>query len=550
MIAEVIPYTRAIRGKDAFDYTIPDEMDVRIGSIVEIEFRSNTLFGLVRAIKKRTSVPKVKPLLSVTNQQHWHEPYRLQLLQWFATYYFVSETHAFKTLQHNLLKRPRKNSATPIPHAPGVIEQPSHTAALKLVQNEKPYLAHYSHRSDCLSWYNTYVQTQTGAVLIVVPEYHDIQDVRQGLPSSVTAYAWTDNQSPSELLEIEERIHQAYSAQESLVIIATKKAVALPLHLFTTIILDQEESSSHKQYHLNPRYHIRTVLLHATQLLEEAQRPKLIFSSTAPSMYSAHQVDNKQFQYIDLRRPWNNDHISIINMEDERQNKNYSWFSDTLRTAIEESDHILLFLNRTGSYGVSLCKDCSQLLSAEEGRCSNCGSSEIQHKRKGLTALEKELSELFPSKTIFRVDSSVEISASTDPRFLNADIVIATEKIFRHVPVSFFDCVGILSVDHLLLYPDFRAHERVYQLLIRLFTTGTSVILQSSAVHHSVIQHAFHNAYEKFSKEELRIRKSLALPPFAERFRLINTKTKEVSDPQPQVETETLDSHMVIDRIE
>jgi primosomal protein N' (replication factor Y) (superfamily II helicase) len=89
--------------------------------------------------------------------------------------------------------------------------------------------------------------------------------------------------------------------------------------------------------------------------------------------------------------------------------------------------------------------------------------------------------------------------------------------------------VGILNADNMLSYPDFRAHERSYQLMAqvsgragRKHSQG-KVMIQTHQPKHPLLQHVIRNNYAQMAMEQLQWRNQYHYPPY---YRLILIKMK------------------------
>jgi len=84
--------------------------------------------------------------------------------------------------------------------------------------------------------------------------------------------------------------------------------------------------------------------------------------------------------------------------------------------------------------------------------------------------------------------------------------------------------VGIMNADNLLNFPDFRAYERSFQLMMQVSGRAGrkgkqgKVILQTGDPKNAVIQYIKTNNYQALFQSELAVRKNFKYPPF---FRLI-----------------------------
>ncbi|OGY86313.1 MAG: hypothetical protein A2233_04535 [Candidatus Kerfeldbacteria bacterium RIFOXYA2_FULL_38_24] len=543
MIAEVIPYARTIRGKDFFDYVVPKNLTVKKGSLVKIEFRSRLIIGLVRDLKKNSAIKKLKPVIALSTTQLPQPEHFLLFLTWFANHYFISQAHAFKSMHYPFLKK--RNFAD----LDNWQENSSHSQkisipkkniesiknALAKVKPNLPNVVLYNNRADCLAFYQGIIKRSTGSVLIIVPEYQDVLKIAEAL-NNKDIVALTKNPSPSVWTALE----IALQKKSKKIVIGTKKTAFLWLGYFATVILDQEEARSHKQYELNPRYQTREVILQNINLLT-VPKPQLIFCSTAPNIET--YFAKKSFK-INISRTWSAKNIFTVNMLEEKMKKNYSWFSEKLMTEIHQSQKTFLFFNRLGNLNLAVCLNCSAVLPADKTKCPNCQSSHLKQTHQGTQQLEITLKKYFKNKKIVRLDSTREYQLA---ELQKADIILGTEKIFRVMSLADFDLVGIISVDHLLVYPHFRANERVFQLLTKIFSASQKIIIQTHAPDNMVIKLAILNNYDQFYQQEIKIRKILNLPPFSPYFQLLDTKNKQKLKPQKYLSEYELKPSLVVD---
>lgn len=545
MVAEVIPYRRTIRGVDAFDYSIPDELldAVAVGTTVWIPFRNKTIVGVVRRITDAEPNEKTKAIDSVHSTQLWSD--RIPLLEWFSRYYGISLASALKSMQFPLLKRPKKieleyiEGALELSVATQIADSLSRTTKA-IIDAERTILAQYRYRSDCIALYSLLAKKVDGNMLVVVPEYGAAEELKTMHVESRQMICIPEAASSSFMTALLEVL----SERNDLIIVGTKKTSFLPLNLFALAILDQEEAHSHKQFDSNPRYHTRSVLLRAQQDTET----QLLFTSPAPSIQSYAITLEEEADYMDMTRDRVAGQLTLVNMEHEYEAQNYSWFSSALQQRIAAGGRHLLLLNRTGSFRFAQCNDCSELLELNVTQCENCKSADIKKYRRGTEQIERDLREMFPQKNILRVDRTVEDEEIDAQRLDTADIIIGTEKALRTSHAADFDSIAVLSVDHLLVYPHFRSHERVFHLLSHILSYSTPVLIQTHAPKHPVIETIRTGDYDRFAFNELSARKLLKLPPYADRIRLLDTQARTATLAAANVDLTTLPPTIHIDR--
>ena len=107
-------------------------------------------------------------------------------------------------------------------------------------------------------------------------------------------------------------------------------------------------------------------------------------------------------------------------------------------------------------------------------KCSNCSSARIISKGAGTEKVEEEISKLFPDAIMKRVDSDVIKSDKKYQEILRdfyngkINILVGTQMISKGLDFPNVTLVGIINADIGLLYPDFRATEKTFQILTQV----------------------------------------------------------------------------------
>jgi primosomal protein N' (replication factor Y) len=165
--------------------------------------------------------------------------------------------------------------------------------------------------------------------------------------------------------------------------------------------------------------------------------------------------------------------------------------------------------------------------------CPKCQSREIKYLGTGTQKIEKELKILFTGASIIRMDLDTTKVKGSHDRLLksfkerNAEILLGTQMIAKGLDFENVTLVGVISADIGLTIPDYRASERVFQLLTQVAGRAGrgilkgEVIIQSHLFSHYAIQFASNHDYLGFYQEEISYRKALVYPPFR---RIINIR--------------------------
>jgi primosomal protein N' (replication factor Y) len=240
----------------------------------------------------------------------------------------------------------------------------------------------------------------------------------------------------------------------------------------------------------------------------------------------------------------------------ERSNFTKSaWLSGSLLKSISDAlahkEQSLVFLNRRGSARIVLCQVCGwQALcpkcdipftyhgDSHSLRCHSCGTSaqappncpecqstDIVYKGIGTKAIVEEINRLLPKARVQRFDTDnikaerFESSFKTQ-QIKDIDILVGTQVLSKSLDLTQLSTVGVVNADSSLVFPDFSANERTFELLTQV--TGRvgrghrpgRVVIQTHHPESPLIKFAINKDYECFYEQELLERKQFFFPPF------------------------------------
>lgn len=158
----------------------------------------------------------------------------------------------------------------------------------------------------------------------------------------------------------------------------------------------------------------------------------------------------------------------------------------------------------------------------------------------GTEKVEEEIAALFPAAKVERLDFDTARTRTAYERIIadfekgKTQILIGTQMLSKGLDFGNVSVVGILNADNLMNYPDFRAHERAYQLMVQVSgragrrdKRGT-VILQTSQPEHPLIRMVQHFAYKEMVGLQLSERSMFRYPPY---YRLIVLVIRSRNEP-------------------
>jgi len=384
--------------------------------------------------------------------------------------------------------------------------------------------------------------------------------------------------------------HRARAGTVS-VIVGTRSALFTPLPRLGLIVLDEEHDASYKQGPgmSEPHYHARDTALAlaepraATVILgsatpdlgswRRAQRGQFTYLQLPQRIMGHRQRILQQALRFERSPRYEGDGgdalttnlppVQLVDMRAELRAGNSTMFSRALQSSLaevlERGEQAILLLNRRGQASYVFCRDCGFVLQCERCdlpltyhgsgqvlRCHHCGagapqpdtcpacqSTRIRYFGAGTQQVEAALQALLPQARSLRWDTDSASSPRQHFEILRqfserqADILIGTQMIAKGLDLPLVTLVGALSADIGLALPDYRAGERVFQLLTQVAgragrgLLGGHVILQSYQPEHPALQMAAQHDVAGFIEQELAARRELGYPPFRRLARIV-----------------------------
>ena len=367
--------------------------------------------------------------------------------------------------------------------------------------------------------------------------------------------------TPDERAEQWHRIRRG----EARVVVGTRSAVFAPMQDLGLVIVDEEHDSSYKQEE-TPRYHGRDVAVMRAKFAECT----VVLGSATPSLESWSNAERGRYALIELSkrvmgRPLPT--VELIDMREEFQAVGKEEiFSRALiaetQAALGRGEQVILLLNRRGYSFTVICRSCGEKVECEncaismtfhkpvtsedgiaDGQrlechycgsrrtvpkvCPKCASEHLYFLGAGSQQGEEKLRELFPNARIGRMDRDTVRGRFDMERLLarlhsgEINLLVGTQMIAKGHDIHGVTLVGVVGADHALGMPDFRAAERVFQLLTQVSgragrgELAGKVLVQTYHRDHYAVKFAAAHDYPGFVAKEMQFRRSLHYPPFA-----------------------------------
>jgi len=355
---------------------------------------------------------------------------------------------------------------------------------------------------------------------------------------------------------------------EAPIVVGTRSAIFAPVPNLGLVLVDEEHDQSYKQEE-TPRYNARDVAVMRAKLAGAV----VVLGSATPSLESwqnSMQQRDARPKYTRLemkervkQRPL--PEVELIDMRHEfRETGHENLFSRSLiletQLALDRGEQAIILLNRRGYSFAVMCRACGAKLEcqncaialthhkpsedglAREGqrlechycgyrrtvpaRCPQCDSEHLYFLGAGSEQGEARLTEIFPTARIGRMDRDTVRGRHDLERLLarlhsgEINLLVGTQMIAKGHDIHGVTLVGVVGCDHALSMPDFRAAERIFQLMTQVSGRAGRgelpgrVVVQTYYPDHYAILAASKHDYASFVERELKYRRWMHYPPF------------------------------------
>ena len=349
------------------------------------------------------------------------------------------------------------------------------------------------------------------------------------------------------------------------IVLGARSSLFLPFSSLGLIIVDEEHETSYKQFDPAPRYHARDAAI----VLAHLHQAKTLLGSATPSIETYQNAQEDKYGFVELNRRFGDvllPEMELVDIKEKHRKKRMNGhFSDRLITliqeALDEEEQVILFQNRRGfspiveceTCGVApQCPNCDVSLTYHKFKnelrchycghhqamiysCGACGSKELNNKGFGTEQIELELAELFPDVNIGRMDLDTTRGKFGYQKIIGKfqaqeiDILVGTQMLSKGLDFANVSLVGVLNADNMLNFPDFRAHERSFQMLVQVSGRAGrakkrgKVAIQTFNPYHQILQQVSTNSYQEMFKEQLQERWQYHYPPY---YRIVKITLK------------------------
>lgn len=527
-------------------YQLDGTISYEVGHLYELPFRKKSVTGLF--LGPATSAPNAtfKILaakdrvseIAVTADQ-------IALWRWMANYYHYPLGQLIWESLPKLLKRPRAlkvqvGSGNDIPFVLNSDQQKVlEEIRLQIKAGKSKHLIHGVTGSGKTSIYLSLMKEVFEAgksVLFLLPEINLTPQFVEVFTEYTKAAIYTYHSEISASDKYNLWCHLSQSKGPTL-IIGVRSSIFLPFNNLGLIIVDEEHDQSFKQDDRCP-YNARDIAIKRAQL----EKFPVVLGSATPSL-ETFQSHKDGGTYHSLTKRAGDGELPTVTLIDETEGIDPEHYPlsqvalDKIQYRLKKGEQVLVFVNRLGFSNYLQCRSCGHRFECPncssnlryfksrnevlchicgyKGRspdsCPECQNMQLLPKGYGTEKVEEVLRAQIPTARIDRFDrdeiKTFSMLKETLDRFHNheSDILVGTQMLSKGHNFKRVNLVVILGTDSQLNFPDFRAGERVYQLLTQVtgrsgrYGSESEVVIQSlspeSDIYTLVKDHSFNGFY-------------------------------------------------------
>lgn len=512
-----------------FDYNIPEEAqaDLQIGQRVVVPFGRRDVMGYVVGLSDQSTFSSLKDIKRVLDAVPIISAELLQLVQWMAQYYGCSWGEAIETIIPFSVRN-RKKLKLNSEHQKISSVRESDVSLFLAHDNQKAMDEIIKQAQENLA--------QDKGVLFLAPDHSVSQKV----------FDFVSNQLKQKIARLDLGISKEQIADwvslkngETLCAIGLRSAVFAPIANLGLVVVFEEHYYGYKEDQ-TPYYHARDVILERSQI----EGFNVVFVSSAPTVELWSEMSSSGCELVSFSKE-DMAELKLVDLANYKPRKESSLSFPAVTAVSQVLDNggkVLVLFNRRGFNTVIKCSGCGHVLRCERcevpltyideknkmtcsscdaeinpiKKCPQCNGGKLDRYGDGIERVESDLAKfLFQAKLATFDRDTKRMSRS-------ANVIVATQAIFKILDQMEIDVAVVLDVDAELSRHDFRAHQKVFSMLMDLRkNVRDGVYVQTRQPFHPALSCARSMDLEKFYTEELQARKDLGFPPYQHLFEIM-----------------------------
>lgn len=371
--------------------------------------------------------------------------------------------------------------------------------------------------------------------------------------------------SDSERVDLWRRVQEA---KGPLVVLGVRSSVFLPFLHLGLVVVDEEHEASYKQYDPAPRYNARDAAI----MLASMHGAKTLLGSATPAIDTYYKANTGKYGLVTLPERFQGAElpdIEIVDMTEQHKKKLSDGMlsapvRESLTSTLSQSMQAIMFQNRRGYAPSVYCTQCGW-----QPKCLNCDVSMVYHRRAdilschycghtaslprlcpacgqnsirtggiGTERIADHLHERFPEARVSRMDLDTTRNKDAYQEIIEefatrqTDILIGTQMVSKGLDFANVSFVGVVNADSLLHFPDFRANERAFNMLVQVAgragrrESKGKVMIQTYDSSNPLLEFVRRQDYDAYYEYELEQRRQYGYPPFT-RIIMLYVKHRE-----------------------
>lgn len=359
--------------------------------------------------------------------------------------------------------------------------------------------------------------------------------------------------SDSERVDIWRKLLHSH---EPMVILGVRSSVFLPFAKIGLVVVDEEHEASYKQYDPAPRYNARDAAI----MLAHLHGAKTLLGSATPAIDTYYKAQTGKFGLVELLERYQGAQlpdVTVVDMLDSRKRRLTDGLlanpvAENLRHTIKRGRQAIMFQNRRGFAPLIQCTQCGwqpkcqycdvsmvyhksiDVMSCHycgyqmhlPRLCPACGQNSVRIGGYGTERIAEHLHSHFPEARVSRMDLDTTRNKDTYQEIIedfaghNTDILIGTQMVSKGLDFANVSMVGVVNADSLLHFPDFRANERAFNMLVQVAGRAGrrneqgQVFIQTSDAANPLLKFISSQDYSGYYEYELEQRRRFGYPPF------------------------------------
>lgn len=359
--------------------------------------------------------------------------------------------------------------------------------------------------------------------------------------------------SDSERVDIWRKLLHSH---EPMVILGVRSSVFLPFAKIGLVVVDEEHEASYKQYDPAPRYNARDAAI----MLAYLHGAKTLLGSATPAIDTYYKAQTGKFGLVELLERYQGAQlpdVTVVDMLDSRKRRLTDGLlanpvAENLRHTIKRGRQAIMFQNRRGFAPLIQCTQCGwqpkcqycdvsmvyhksiDVMSCHycgyqmhlPRLCPACGQNSVRIGGYGTERIAEHLHSHFPEARVSRMDLDTTRNKDAYQEIIedfaghNTDILIGTQMVSKGLDFANVSMVGVVNADSLLHFPDFRANERAFNMLVQVAGRAGrrneqgQVFIQTSDAANPLLKFISSQDYSGYYEYELEQRRRFGYPPF------------------------------------